>query len=188
MILVPKIIRDVEEKILKAACELFQENGYRNCDMKSIAAKAGTAVGNIYRYYRSKDELFVESMKSSLMTEIDLLERTVDSSQSAREKLLKFLEGLYGIMEKKIDLFEEYVTERETLPGINLEILLENRLVEILGELESIPEGCEDRAAVCLLVSILVMLRHFPGEVEKNLRFMEFMLNGLLVKHEVRDI
>jgi AcrR family transcriptional regulator len=180
----PKIIRNVEEKILKAACELFQENGYRNCDMKSIAARAGTAIGNIYRYYRSKDELFVESMKSSLMTEIDLLERSVDSSQSAREKLLKFLKGIYGIMEKKIDLFEEYVTEREALPGINLEILLEERLIEILSELDPLPEGCKDRVATCLLVSILVMLRRFPGEGEKNLRFMEFMLNGLLLKRE----
>jgi len=57
-------------------------------------------------------------------------------------------------------------------------------LMEILSELEPIPEGCEERAATCLLVSILVMLRRFPGEGEKNLRFMEFMLNGLLLKRE----
>jgi AcrR family transcriptional regulator len=41
-----------------AAVELFMENGYHATSMRQIAERAGLALGGIYNYFSSKEELF----------------------------------------------------------------------------------------------------------------------------------
>jgi AcrR family transcriptional regulator len=41
-----------------AAVELFMEQGYHATSMRQIAERAGLALGGIYNYFSSKDELF----------------------------------------------------------------------------------------------------------------------------------
>ena len=49
---------EVRQKIKKAAISEFEENGYQKTSMRSIALKAGVTVGNLYRYFENKDDLF----------------------------------------------------------------------------------------------------------------------------------
>ena len=49
---------DIKNKILKAALAEFGEFGYLNSSMRRIAGSAGITTGNIYRYFKNKDELF----------------------------------------------------------------------------------------------------------------------------------
>lgn len=46
------------ETINKAALVLFREYGYQKVSMRQIAKASEMTVGNIYRYYLNKDELF----------------------------------------------------------------------------------------------------------------------------------
>ena len=50
-----------KKKIRKAAYALLIEEGYDRLTMNKIAAKAGVAVGSLYHYYNSKEELFFTS-------------------------------------------------------------------------------------------------------------------------------
>ena len=45
------------QAILDAARSEFQKKGYENASMRTIAEKAGITVGNIYRYFKDKDDL-----------------------------------------------------------------------------------------------------------------------------------
>ncbi len=70
----PKIIKDLDQKILKAASELFRSQGYDQADIRQIAAKANIAVGTLYNYYRNKEELFAAVVHNYLQdgwSEID---------------------------------------------------------------------------------------------------------------------
>lgn len=48
-----------ERRILSAARRLFDRNGYVNTSMEKVAARAGLAVGTLYNYFSSKDQLLV---------------------------------------------------------------------------------------------------------------------------------
>lgn len=49
---------EVRRKIKKAALYEFEQNGYQKTSMRSIALSAGVTVGNLYRYFKNKDDLF----------------------------------------------------------------------------------------------------------------------------------
>lgn len=49
---------DVKKRIEDAALVVFATKGFSGTTMADIAREAGLSVGNIYRYYRSKDTLF----------------------------------------------------------------------------------------------------------------------------------
>lgn len=46
--------------IVKAAHELFVQQGYHGTSMRQIAAKAGLALGGLYNHFPSKEEVFKE--------------------------------------------------------------------------------------------------------------------------------
>lgn len=49
---------EVRDRIHAAALQCFADRGWTGTTMAAIAAAAGTAPGNVYRYVRSKQELF----------------------------------------------------------------------------------------------------------------------------------
>jgi len=49
---------EVKEKIKKAAIYEFEKNGYQKTSMRSVASSAELTVGNLYRYFKNKDDLF----------------------------------------------------------------------------------------------------------------------------------
>ena len=55
----PLTLRQLErrERILEAAIELAAEGGYEAVQMRDVAARAGVALGTLYRYFSSKDHL-----------------------------------------------------------------------------------------------------------------------------------
>ena len=55
--------REVRKRlIIKAAKELFEEKSFHEIGMRDIAVKAGVSAASIYRYFPSRDDLFVEAL------------------------------------------------------------------------------------------------------------------------------
>ncbi len=55
--------REVRKQlIIKAAKELFEEKSFHEIGMRDIAVKAGVSAASIYRYFPSRDDLFVEAL------------------------------------------------------------------------------------------------------------------------------
>ena len=50
---------DREHRILAAARRLFDRRGYLNTSMEDVARRAGLAVGTLYNYFSSKDQLLI---------------------------------------------------------------------------------------------------------------------------------
>ncbi len=71
---------DIKGKIDSTALKIFGEKGYENTKISSIATESNVSVGNIYRYYKSKEEIFysiapesvLEKLKSILINKIVL--------------------------------------------------------------------------------------------------------------------
>lgn len=54
---------EIKNRILASALKEFEENGFRKASMMKIARNANIAIGNIYRYFKNKAELFNEIME-----------------------------------------------------------------------------------------------------------------------------
>jgi AcrR family transcriptional regulator len=67
-----------ERRIIAAARRLFDRKGYDATAMEEIAARAGLAVGTLYNYFPSKDELL-----------LTILRRETDALIGAGEKVLQ---------------------------------------------------------------------------------------------------
>lgn len=49
---------EIRNRILDAALAEFKEKGFLDASMRSIAKNAGVALGNLYRYFKNKEQLF----------------------------------------------------------------------------------------------------------------------------------
>ena len=95
---------EVRERLLRAAEEVFASSGYAAATMAEIASVADISTGNIYRYFKGKDELFyavfTDEFANTLMR---LLRRRVgallvsgetivqqESQEDPAEELLRF--------------------------------------------------------------------------------------------------
>ena len=50
----------MQNRILKAAMELFSKGGYKNVSMRRIAMKIEYSPGTIYRYFKNKDDIMLQ--------------------------------------------------------------------------------------------------------------------------------
>ena len=78
------------QKILGAAAELFGANPYDSVQMRDVAALAEVGKPTLYRYFPSKEELFLEVFKSGL----DRLDAEVAAILKDREQPGRSLERL----------------------------------------------------------------------------------------------
>ena len=51
---------DKKNELLAAAREVFAEKGYKAAGISDIAEKSRMAVGSFYKYYESKEAIFLE--------------------------------------------------------------------------------------------------------------------------------
>jgi AcrR family transcriptional regulator len=61
---------DIRDRIINAALENFAEQGFVKTSMADIAKKAGLSVGNLYLYYKNKNELFYSVIPQSLVAQL----------------------------------------------------------------------------------------------------------------------
>jgi AcrR family transcriptional regulator len=61
---------EVREGILDAALSLLAEKGYRGATIPGIAELAGVSVGNVYRYFDSKDAILAQAIPEAKLAEI----------------------------------------------------------------------------------------------------------------------
>lgn len=58
----PKIIKDLENKLIQEARRQIEETGYSAMTIRSVASGCGVGVGTVYNYFSSKDELLATYM------------------------------------------------------------------------------------------------------------------------------
>jgi AcrR family transcriptional regulator len=82
------------ERIVAAALEQVAEGGYGSAGVQAVAARAGVAVGTVYRHFPSKGELFAEAFRRASQRELDVvIEVSAPEGGSARERVAAAVEA-----------------------------------------------------------------------------------------------
>lgn len=89
------------ERIIAQAAPIFNKQGFAGSSMHDVMAATGLEKGGIYRHFRSKEELAVESFRYALSKAEKVRTSNVESSQGAVEHLQslvrQFVEAPSGV-------------------------------------------------------------------------------------------
>ena len=100
-----------EEDFLQAAEELFAEKGFHHSSIDEIAARAEYATGTIYRYFKSKEDLYVELLRRKLEVYLEMLSRRVAEQESAIKKLRSFVQTKFRFFHENRAFLSIYTSE-----------------------------------------------------------------------------
>ncbi len=78
---------EMRRRIQETALDLFDREGFENVSVEEIAQAAGCSVGNIYHYFKSKDELAIQ-LTQHVDEAYQVLEQAylADTDRSGRER------------------------------------------------------------------------------------------------------
>lgn len=100
------------EEILSAAEKVFAAKGFFPTTMSDIARRAEFGTGTLYKYFKSKEELYF-TLIDEKVEEINRLVKTeLSQRNSAVEKIKKVLRLQFEFIERNRDFFRIYVSER----------------------------------------------------------------------------
>ncbi len=109
---------EVRDRIISSAREEFLKRDYEQANMRSIALRSRMTVGNLYRYFRSKEELS-RFIVAPAYEKINQLIKDLTAQQISLEELhgplnlsveeLKQMLDTLG--DRLVDIFEEHHTE-----------------------------------------------------------------------------
>ena len=80
-------------EILAAASRAFRSRGLHGTGMRDIAAESGMHVGNLYYYFRNKEELLAFCQRQTLSGLINLAEQIRQTDWQADKKLYRLITG-----------------------------------------------------------------------------------------------
>ncbi len=76
----------VREEIVAGAGALFAETGYEATTMAAVASRAGTSIGNVYKYFASKEQLFDAVVPSDFVRALKrMTRRRIEALGAARD-------------------------------------------------------------------------------------------------------
>lgn len=78
---------EMRERILEGAHRAMLAGGYRGTTMPAIASEADVSVGLLYRYFESKEELYLAMCESVTQAQLDELAVQISQITDARERL-----------------------------------------------------------------------------------------------------
>ena len=80
-----------KEKILEIGIEEFASKGYENANINVIAKKAGISIGLMYKYFATKEDLFVTCLQRGMQILDDALEEIMNSDDKLLNKAEKVI-------------------------------------------------------------------------------------------------
>lgn len=78
---------EMRQRILDGAHRAMLSGGYRGTTMPEIAAEAGVSVGLLYRYFASKEELYLAMCESVTQAQLDALAIQLGQIADPRERV-----------------------------------------------------------------------------------------------------
>lgn len=124
--------QDKKELIRVTAIDIFARLGFFNTTTDKIAQEAGVAVGTIYNYFRSKDEILEYIFLVELQKRKEFYEQAITLNMSFTDRVRHLLRKHFDEIAKKPEVGQILVRERQ-FPN-------KNDLTAITKYLDGIPK------------------------------------------------
>jgi TetR/AcrR family transcriptional regulator, transcriptional repressor for nem operon len=84
---------DKRTRLIETAMKLAYKHGFRETSLADIAEAAHIPIGNVYYYFKTKEELG-EAVVERRLAQFHALREEIDRLNSPKERLLAFVEGI----------------------------------------------------------------------------------------------
>jgi AcrR family transcriptional regulator len=92
------------EQIVRAAADSLLENGYAGTSVRSIASRAGVAIGNLQYYFPSKSELLVEAWRYLTARSVEALRSSLNQLTDPLVVLELGVESIWATLRRLGDM------------------------------------------------------------------------------------
>lgn len=199
---------EIKDQIKISAVRVFTEKGYQKASIKEIAEDANASVGNVYRYYKNKEDLYCQVIKKvydglhQLMlneAEREFRVATIsvkDGSEDVKLRLIKPLEEFIELYKKERLVFNMLLKgEKDSHYDQSIQYFID-LLKEHLFKLWNQSEDCEfDMVEISAFTNAMVFgvidLLEKVEEEDLDRRLIAFaaaMINGYyFVKKDMEE-
>jgi TetR/AcrR family transcriptional regulator len=99
------------QEMLAAALELFSEKGYRNVSMHEIAEKAEFAIGTLYKFFNSKEDLYNALLLEKFYKFHAALTKAIEEPADEIQKLRNYVQAKGEVFRANISMIRLYFAE-----------------------------------------------------------------------------
>ena len=92
---------DIEPRILEAARTRFLREGVDGASLRAIATDAGTSIGMVYYYFKTKDDLFFAVVEETYERLLEDLKRACDTALAPRERMRRVYRRIGALDERE---------------------------------------------------------------------------------------
>ncbi len=132
-----------QDVIRQAAVRIFSRKGFYNARAEEIAHEAGIAVGTIYNYFASKEEILLSIFKAEFEQRMQVFRNLLTSDLPVPEKITQILQDHFSRLSEHGDLAALLIQERFN-PGEGFRAKLVALYKEMISHIEQlIQEGIE---------------------------------------------
>ena len=93
--------QQTREELIESALEIFGNKGFSAATIAEITENAGYAKGNFYRYWSSKDEIF-----------LDIMEQRLRDYRASRQEGLQKANNVHEVMHVLVDFLETIIDDQ----------------------------------------------------------------------------
>src|SRR5258708_17537090 len=86
------------DRILDVAVALAEEGGFENVRQRDVAAKAGVALGTLYKSFRSKEDI----LTAALDRESEMLERRMEAKPATGATPIERIGSFFAIVTRAL--------------------------------------------------------------------------------------
>lgn len=160
---------DRRSKLLSVAIAEFAQKGFQGTNVNIIAKKAGISVGALYRYFPSKDDLFLSIVSQQKTILGDIIQE------------MKEEEDIISQIRQMFELSRTYGLKYQELSQIYLDIT-----TQPLADLASRLSEDMEKAIADHLVSILEQAK-MKGEISDNIdvQVTAFCIDNLMIMYQL---
>jgi AcrR family transcriptional regulator len=97
-------------EILKAARQIFAEQGFRKATIDMIAERAKIAKGTIYLYFRNKEQLFLQALEERLNSMLKGVLDIIQEKGEPLQKIKNLISFVFRFLDKDKDFFRIFHT------------------------------------------------------------------------------
>jgi AcrR family transcriptional regulator len=117
----PEYKEEAKKRIIEASVKVMSEKGYSQTTMEDIAAYLGVSKGALYLYFKSKDDIIVESAKKmqSHLLQLRMMQMAASPTKDPLDVWIKILDNFMPFDSKINTLYFELVAITQRDPEIN---------------------------------------------------------------------
>ncbi len=168
--------REVRKQlIIKAAMELFEEKSFHEIGMRDIALKAGVSAASIYRYFPSRDDLFVEALIQDINHIEERLKKRVEQGGNIEELSIAVVDYLID-NEATFQMMVHFMIRGELNPqALKKFNSVQRYFIKMFEKVVNQTEGSENlrldaHAFFACLAGVVLTYRNYPGRTADEKR------------------